>query len=187
MEVIDTVMDITATERIWRQDEQESGECDGDTPMPDATTEVRSELSNGPGCISSSRSSADEDQDMLMENETTMSPSDWKNEGNVHFGNEDWEKALLAYHSGLAAMFRQTEPLEQEIHHNCNPSDSKSEAHIDTLHANNTDPLEIALRSNISFVLLKLQQYVQAEGECSRLLLISPQNSKGTVLISVRG
>ena len=86
----------------------------------------------------------------------SISPLEWKKKGNVYFGKEDWEQALHAYLCGLSVLQEQRATLA-------------------------ADPLEVALRSNMAFVLLKLQRYDQAEEECNQLLKISPANSKGTI------
>ena len=87
-----------------------------------------------------------------------ISPLVWKKRGNVYFGKEDWEQASRAYRSGLAA-------LRERL-----PSTAAA------------DPVEVALRSNMAFVLLRLQQYDQAEEECNQLLKIDPTNVKGMIL-----
>lgn len=87
-----------------------------------------------------------------------VSPLEWKSRGNVYFGKEDWEQASHAYRSGLEALRERP------------PSTAAA------------DPVEVALRSNMAFVLLKLQQYDQADEECNQLLKIDPTNVKGTIL-----
>ncbi|VEU40165.1 unnamed protein product [Pseudo-nitzschia multistriata] len=101
----------------------------------------------------------------------SWSPLGWKAEGNVRFGNEDWEGALAAYRSGLEALEQQEQQQQQQ---------QQQQQRKTGTEPTNTDDraLEIALRSNAAFSLLKLQRYDRAEEECSTLLSISPHNSK---------
>ena len=113
--------------------------------------------------------------------EDSRSPSDWKRKGNVYFGKEDWDQALDAYRSGLSALLRQKQSSQKEsTPSEASVSNRKSSPGVSPA----VDPVEVALRSNTAFVLLKLHQYSQAEEECDHLLLACPLNAKGKMLIS---
>ncbi len=100
-----------------------------------------------------------------------ISPLEWKKRGNVYFGKEDWEQASHSYRSGLKALREQRFGSENG-QSPLIPSSAKFNEFL-------ADPVEVALRSNMAFVLLKLQHYDQAEEECNQLLKISPTNIKG--------
>ena len=115
-----------------------------------------------------------------------ISPLEWKKKGNVFFGKEDWKEALHAYRCGLAAL-REQRPSPDDNDKEQSSSVSQTSltepnSESSPARASTADPLEVALRSNMAFVLLKLQQYDRAEEECNQLLKISPTNSKGTIL-----
>ena len=73
----------------------------------------------------------------------------WKERGNAYYGKKEFAKALNAYQSGI-------DELEEK--------DSS---------------LAIALRSNLARSLLKLEQFDQAYEECTQILKVDPQNTKG--------
>ena len=81
---------------------------------------------------------------------------EWKERGNGHYGNHQYAKAAKAYQSGLDA-------LEQ---------DSSKDSEL----------LAVALRSNLAMVLLRVEAFEQAEQECSRILQIDSENTKGKKL-----
>lgn len=111
----------------------------------------------------------------------SISALEWKKKGNVFFANEDWKEAMNAYRCGLVSLQEERQGLKQD------ETDAQSESISPTLitesipESTKVDPLEVALRSNLAFVLLKLQQYDQAEDECNQVLKIAPGNSKGMI------
>jgi hypothetical protein len=131
-----------------------------DIPMADKSTVVTTAStttppsSNAAGYDQNEDERKDEGEDATIAMSTT--PLDWKNEGNGFVNKKDWKNALHAYRSGLSALLLQTQ----------------------TSHTSTS--LEVALRSNIAFVHLKLHHYQLAEEECNQILSISPSNSKGT-------
>ena len=80
---------------------------------------------------------------------------EWKERGNVYYGRRDFEQAAKAYQAGLDAL-----PIDYDT-----SSDDSS--------------LFIALRSNLAMVLIKIEQFEQAEEHCTNILKIDPQNTKG--------
>jgi tetratricopeptide (TPR) repeat protein len=77
----------------------------------------------------------------------------WKERGNAYYGKRDFAEAAKAYQAGMDALDE-----EQDL------------------------SLAIALRSNLAMVLLKLEEYQQADEECTRILQVDPENTKGTCL-----
>ena len=111
----------------------------------------------------------------------SISALEWKKKGNVFFANEDWTEAMNAYRCGLVSLQEERQAPTQD------ETDAQSESISPTSitepipEPTKADPLEVALRSNLAFVLLKLQQYDQAETECNQVLKIAPGNSKGAL------
>lgn len=116
----------------------------------------------------------------------SISALEWKKKGNVFFANEDWNEAMNAYRCGLVSLQEQRQALKQDAK---NPTETQSASISPTSitepisESTKADPLEVALRSNLAFVLLKLQRYDQAEDECNQVLKIAPKNSKGRLLV----
>jgi tetratricopeptide (TPR) repeat protein len=78
-------------------------------------------------------------------------------EGNLYYGKRDFVQAAQAYDAGLQALEEQ-QPQEQP----------------------QSDPsLAIALRSNLAMVLLKMEEFQRADQECTKILNVDPQNTKG--------
>jgi tetratricopeptide (TPR) repeat protein len=82
---------------------------------------------------------------------------EWKDKGNLYFGQRDLKKALDAYQAGLAIL---TSPSSISM------SDS-------------VNLLEVALRSNRAQVFLKMNHYDRALEDCNLALDMQPQNAKG--------
>ena len=166
----------------WDQHQNEEKEVTMSSPLPSTTDHTQNQNEEKEITMSPTLpSTIDQDQNQNEEKEIIMTPLDWKNEGNVRFGKEDWGGALYAYRSGLVAILRQTESTQQEATHDDTASNMPRTATSSLVVSSPENPLEIALRSNIVYVLLKLQQYDRSEEECNQLLSISPQNSKGTI------
>lgn len=159
------------TESISDGGERDKASEDGNSKVSDAPIDQRnpstptSESASESASVPAISAPTVEDGEAQKNLDDGISPLEWKNRGNVYFGKEDWEQASHAYRSGLAALRERP------------PSTAAATSADDTV-----DPVEVALRSNMAFVLLKLQQYDQAEEECNQLLKIDPANVKGTIL-----
>ena len=152
---------------------------DFDIPMADTTTVVTTAsttTSSNAGHDQNEDERKDEGEDTTIARSTTS--LDWKNEGNDFVNKKEWENALHAYRSGLSALLLQTSNILNDENDKSSISFTLSR---DTSTGTGTS-LEVALRSNIAFVHLKLRHYQLAEEECSQILSISPSNSKGTYL-----
>lgn len=173
--------------------EQDKRSDDGNFQISDAS-EIDQTSASTPASESSSVPSfqAAMDGHRRTIQDSNLSPLEWKKMGNVYFGKEDWEQALHVYRRGLTAL-REQRPALEEKYHGVNVSEAQSLpirqtavaesiSGLSPAGASAADPLEVALRSNTAFVLLKLQQYDQAEEECNQLLKIDPTNSKCTIL-----
>jgi tetratricopeptide (TPR) repeat protein len=200
-------MTIASAEKKLDGVEQKGNSSDdGDIRMRDASndqisatawTQSPPECASASGPASSLPSPTDRPQGPQENgsNSDLITPWEWKKTGNEYFGAEDWIRALHAYYSGLSALLKQRQQLalrnEHEGDNNSEwPSTSTSTSTSTTaevesnLNSSSTpDPLEVALRSNIAFVLIKLQRYDRAQEECNQLLSISPLNCKGTMKI----
>ena len=110
----------------------------------------------------------------------SISALEWKKKGNVFFAKEDWKEAMNAYRCGLVSLQEERRALKQDETEAQSASISPTSITEPIPESTKADPLEVALRSNLAFVLLKLQQYDQAEDECNQVLKIAPGNSKGT-------
>jgi len=181
----------TAEKKLDGVEQEGNSSDDGDIQMQDASNDQISATASTPSpeCTSASGqasplpSSSDGRQDPQENgsNSDLMTPSEWKKKGNEYFGAEDWNQALHAYYSGLSGLLEQRELTLREKHegNNISTSTSSTAAVESNLDGSSTpDPLEVALRSNIAFVLIKLQRYDRAQEECNQLLLISPSNCK---------
>lgn len=189
-------MKITTAEKISIGGEQDNSSDEGDFPIPDASKCQSSASSPTPDsssvpvlpCSVEHRQSEKEGNDSQKKNGKPISPLEWKKKGNGFFGREEWERALHAYNSGLTALLAHRPTFREEIDsdngwNTTSTSISATPAIESTSRsslgvASPTNPLEVALRSNMAFVLLKLQRYDRAEEECKLMLSISPFNSK---------
>ena len=195
----EAVMTIDTPEPTADGGEHHNGSDDGDFQIPGASKDQMNVTTPGPESTSTSaltstadgRQGQNEHNDSQDEIEDQVSPSEWKKKGNVFFGKEDWDRALHAYHSGLTAFLKEQRLALEEESNGENVAESQlpsksATAAVESISgsasASVANPLEVALRSNMAFVLLKLQQYDRAEEECNQLLAISPINSKGTML-----
>lgn len=197
------VMTISTPETISEGGEQDNSSDDGDFQIADASKGQQSsastpapESASVPTIAASTmgpHQSQTQDHDSTKKIEDSISPSEWKRRGNVYFGKEDWKQALDAYHSGLTTLLEQRLAHREEL-----DGDNVSEMPSASIPATTAvesksgsslvgaasaaDPLEVAIRSNMAFVLLKLHLYDRAEEECNQLLSISPFNSKGMIM-----
>ena len=73
----------------------------------------------------------------------------WKERGNAYYSKREFERSANAYQSGI-------DELQEK-----------------------DSALAMALRANLAMVFLKLEKYHQADDECTQLLQIDPQNTKG--------
>jgi hypothetical protein len=175
-----TIMDMendTTAQKVERDDadpDNNNRAYNFDIPMADTTTVVTTAsttTSSNAGHDQNEDERKDEGEDATIARSTTS--LDWKNEGNDFVKKKDWENALHAYRSGLSALLLQTSHILND--------DDKSSISFSLSHDTSTSTsLEVALRSNIAFVHLKLHHYQLAEEECNQILSISPSNSKGT-------
>ena len=191
MSAIETVMTSTDAETISDDGEQDNSSDNGDSPITDASKDQSS--ASTPATESTSIPTLPSTINWEEKSRKSTPPLEWKRKGNVYFGKEDWQLALHAYHSGLTALLEQKSSLREELHDG-NASDTPSTsatAKVESIAGSSlvgssiANPLEVALRSNMAFALLKLQQYNRAEEECNHLLSISPLNSKGTILSTI--
>lgn len=83
-------------------------------------------------------------------------PLQWKERGNLHYSNSEYEQAAKAYQKGLDLLLQD--------------KDSGGE---------DDPPTSISLRANLALVLVKLEKYQQAEQECTQILQVDPENAKG--------
>lgn len=193
-------MEIDTPESTSDGDEKHKGSetDDGDFQLSDESKDPRNDasspvvpkspsISNLPSAIDGHKRQMEDDVVSQNEIEDQISPSEWKRKGNVYFGKEDWDRALHAYHSGLTALLEERRLSLEEESHGDNVLETAPSLSATTAvefisgSVSAANPLEVALRSNMAFVLLKLQQYNRAEEECNQLLAISPANSKGMV------
>jgi len=147
-------------------------DLDSDIPMSDTSTSVT---------ISSSASShtsghaekGNEDEGEEGKGKTTismMTPLDWKNEGKGFVDRKDWDKALHSYRSGLSTLLQTSHILDD------NRDITRTAV---ALSSPTSTSLEVALRSNIALVLLKMDCFQLAKEECDHILSASPSNWKG--------
>ena len=80
----------------------------------------------------------------------------WKELGNTHYSKRRFDKAAEAYQCGLDGLVLTS-------------SSSSSSSSM----------IAMTLRSNLAMVFLKLEQYAKADQECSRILQVDPNNTKG--------
>ena len=202
LNAIEIVMTISSAETISEGGEQDNSSDDGDFQIPDASKDHQSsasipapESTSVPTLASTIdlRQSQKEDHDSRKKNEDPNSPLEWKRKGNVYFGKEEWKQALDAYHSGLTALLEQRLAHREELDgDNVSEMASASISAITVVEsksgsslvgaASTANLLEVAIRSNMAFVLLKLHMYDRAEEDCNQLLSISPFNSKGMII-----
>jgi tetratricopeptide (TPR) repeat protein len=83
--------------------------------------------------------------------------TEWKDKGNLYFGQKDLQRALDAYQAGITIL-----------------TSSSSISMCDSV-----TTLEVALRSNLAQVLLKMNNYDRALEECNFALDLQPQSPKG--------
>jgi tetratricopeptide (TPR) repeat protein len=96
-----------------------------------------------------------EDEMVVQEKDPEQRALECKEEGNLYYGKRDFAQAAQAYDAGLQALEQQ----QQQQH---------------------SDPtLAIALRSNLAMVLLKMEEFQRADQECTKILNVDPQNTKG--------
>ena len=113
---------------------------------------------------------------------------EFKKRGNGFFAKEDWKEALKAYRCGLEALQKERQARKENEKNiletqSASISPTSITQPIPESGTSKADLLEVALRSNVSFVLLRLHLYDQAEAECSHILQISPTNSKGKLRV----
>lgn len=143
---------------------------DFDIPMADASASVTIASTVTPYTADHA-----ENKDEGMDGKATiamsiMTPLDWKNEGNGFVDRKDWDKALRSYRSGLSTLLKSSHTSD----------DNRDIASTDIALSSTTNTsLEVALRSNIAFVLLKMRRFQLAKEECNHILSTSPSNSKG--------
>jgi hypothetical protein len=199
------VMTISTPESISEGGERDNSSEDGDFQISDASKDQQKSSASTPTTVSASvsmlaaseidpRQRQKEDHDSTREDKDPISPLEWKRRGNVYFGKEDWKQALDAYHAGLTALLNQRVAHRKQLDGNnvsemppaaisaTTAVESKSAGSSLVGEASTADPLEVAIRSNMAFVLLKLHLYDRAEEECNQLLSISPFNSKGMMI-----
>lgn len=87
---------------------------------------------------------------------------EWKDRGNAHYGQREFEQAAKAYQAGLDALPQ---------HMLTTPSTRSSDME--------DDDLPVALRSNLALTLIKLEEFDRAEGECSAVLETFGPHAKG--------
>jgi hypothetical protein len=177
---MDMEIDTTAQKVEKKTDDVDPGNNNRannfDIPMADTTTVVTTASTTtsynaGHDQNEDEREKKDEGEDATIARSTTS--LDWKNEGNDFVNKKDWENALHAYRSGLSALLLQTSHILKD-------DDKSSISFALSYDTSTSTSLEVALRSNIAFVHLKLHHYQLAEEECNQILSISPSNSKGT-------
>ena len=177
-------MALSTAEAILDVGRDDRSSDDGDFPKSNALEDLSSTSMTGSKSVDKFRTKiehhqSEEEDNSFRNNREPISPLEWKRRGNDYFGKEDWNRAMHAYDSGLRALTEQKAAIqEQQQSDNISATTSTSAEFDDTqapIH------LEVALRSNMAFVLLKLQNYNRAEEECNQLLLVSPSNSKGKI------
>lgn len=96
----------------------------------------------------------------------------YKEQGNVYYGKKEYEKAAEAYQAGLDCSRRRSQSCQED------------EEDVEPIPIpKTTASVAIALRSNLAMALLKLQRFDVADIECSRILLVDPQNVKGAFVL----
>jgi tetratricopeptide (TPR) repeat protein len=135
-------MDVLVGNEHVRREEQPSIVEDEDVTMDDAYK------SNSTASINTNIASS------------SLSATEWKEQGNILFQQKKLSESLEAYGHALKA-------LEQE---------ESSSSSIST----STSTLYISLFSNRALVLYKMRQFQLAEQESSKALMIDPDNVKGT-------
>lgn len=89
------------------------------------------------------------------ENDVDLTPLDWKERGNLYYGNSDFEQAAEAYRKGLDLLQHKDIGGDEDI------------------------TVGTSLKSNLAWVLIKLERYQQAEQVCTQILAVDSQNAKG--------
>jgi len=146
-------------------------DLDSDIPMSDTSTSVTI-ASSASSHTSDHAENGNEDEGKEGRRKTTismMTPLDWKNEGKGFVDRKDWDKALHSYRSGLSALLKTSHVLDAN-------RDITSTAVA--LSSPTSTSLELALRSNIALVLLKMDCFHLAKEECDHILSASPSNWK---------